>query len=373
MAAEAVPLLDTEGQVPEPLLLVDLDVDLDRATVARTAASLARSDRVVVGVSASGSAARSADERAAGADHAGLLALLEACDVSVVQAVAPGSEAPSTMAARGTQPGHATYVSTHDITAALDLLEARVRANPQASLALTQLLRTGACLGAEEAVVLESYTYSTLLGGAEFAAWLAAQGSWSAPPMVTEAVLLDRVATETGNELRIRLNRPERRNAYGRQVRDELVAALDLALLDPTITTVVLDGAGPCFSAGGDLGEFGTTPDPVLAHRVRTSGGAGRRLARLADRVMVHVHGTCVGAGVELPAFAGRVVAEPGTTFRLPEVGMGLVPGAGGTASLPRRIRRWRTAWLGLTGASIDATTALAWGLVDEVQVPDAM
>jgi enoyl-CoA hydratase/carnithine racemase len=74
-----------------------------------------------------------------------------------------------------------------------------------------------------------------------------------------------------------------------------------------------------------------------------------------------------VGSGVELAAFAGRVVAHPDTTFSLPELSMGLLPGAGGTVSLPGRIGRHRTAWLMLTGHRIDARTAQAWGLVDEI------
>jgi enoyl-CoA hydratase/carnithine racemase len=60
-------------------------------------------------------------------------------------------------------------------------------------------------------------------------------------------------------------------------------------------------------------------------------------------------------------------VADAGATFRLPEVGMGLVPGAGGTASLPARIGAPRAAWLAITGATIDAATAAAWGLIDSV------
>jgi enoyl-CoA hydratase/carnithine racemase len=70
---------------------------------------------------------------------------------------------------------------------------------------------------------------------------------------------------------------------------------------------------------------------------------------------------------MELPAFASRVVARSDATFHLPEVGMGLVPGAGGTASIPTRIGRQRTAWLAITGATIDARTAMAWGLVDDL------
>ena len=84
-------------------------------------------------------------------------------------------------------------------------------------------------------------------------------------------------------------------------------------------------------------------------------------------RLTAEVHGACVGAGVELAAFAARVSAAPGTTFRLPEVAMGLVPGSGGTWSVSRRIGAQRTNWLALTGATIDVTLAVRWGLVDEV------
>jgi enoyl-CoA hydratase/carnithine racemase len=164
--------------------------------------------------------------------------------------------------------------------------------------------------------------------------------------------------------LRITLHRPERRNAYGRDVRDALVEALRIAVLDRDVA-VVLAGAGPSFCSGGDLDEFGTTPDPVTAHLVRTRAGAGLPLHHLAERLEVRVHGSCVGAGIELPAFAGHIAAHPDTTFRLPEVGMGLIPGAGGTVSIPRRIGRWRALHMALTGETIDTDTALDWGLID--------
>ena len=67
----------------------------------------------------------------------------------------------------------------------------------------------------------------------------------------------------------------------------------------------------------------------------------------------------------------GTVLAAPDTRIRLPEVAMGLVPGAGGTVSIPRRIGRHRTAWLALTGAEIGADQALAWGLVDRITPAD--
>ena len=93
-------------------------------------------------------------------------------------------------------------------------------------------------------------------------------------------------------------------------------------------------------------------------------------LARIARRVRAELHGACVGAGIELPAFASRVVAREDAFFQLPELSMGLIPGAGGTVSLPRRIGRQRTAWLALTGARLEAATALDWGLVDELAPP---
>ena len=90
-------------------------------------------------------------------------------------------------------------------------------------------------------------------------------------------------------------------------------------------------------------------------------------MAACAERIEVRVHGACVGAGIELPAFAARLSARADAFFELPEVAMGLIPGAGGTVSLPRRIGRQRTAWLALSGERIDVDTAMAWGLVDEV------
>ena len=75
-----------------------------------------------------------------------------------------------------------------------------------------------------------------------------------------------------------------------------------------------------------------------------------------------------LGAGSELPAFARRVVAMEDAFFQLPEVAMGLVPGAGGTVSIPRRIGRQRTAYLALSGLRLDAATARRWGLVDEIR-----
>jgi enoyl-CoA hydratase/carnithine racemase len=236
---------------------------------------------------------------------------------------------------------------------------------PLAAAALVQCLRAGERLDVEAGLVLESLVYSTLQAGPEFAAWRAGRAAPRLrPPPKGPAV---RVARE-GGRLRVTLARPEKRNAFSVEMRDGLVEALRLAHSDPAIREIALDAEGPAFCSGGDLDEFGTLPDPATAHAVRTARSAARLLAALSERVVAHVHGACVGAGVELPAFAARVVARADATFRLPELSLGLVPGAGGTVSLPRRIGRQRTAQLALSGRALDARTALAWGLVDEVR-----
>ncbi|AZG45353.1 enoyl-CoA hydratase/isomerase family protein [Gordonia insulae] len=259
---------------------------------------------------------------------------------------------------------HPAIVGADDPESAAHELADHVARNPQSATILAGVLRTGTEVSVRQALDVESWAYSTLLGGTEFAAWLARRGPRPLPPTSAAApVLVDR----DGTRLTITLNRPERRNAFGAALRDAMVAALDVAVLDDSLTEVHLRGAGPAFCAGGDLDEFGTTPDPVIAHFVRTAGGAGVRLAEIADRTTAFLHGACVGAGIELPGLAGRIVVDPRVAIRLPEVGMGLIPGAGGTVGIPRRIGRWRTFHLATSGTSIGAQTALAWGLADEV------
>ncbi|SDF25420.1 enoyl-CoA hydratase/isomerase family protein [Pseudonocardia oroxyli] len=316
--AELSPLLDGDGGIVHPLVAVDLDGPGD---------SVPAGDRILVGIGSP-------------------RALCGDLDLTLV-----------------TTATDRTQVAVADPAAALAHLEAVVAANPQASTVLAGLLRWSGALDVPAALDAESLAYSTLLGGPEFGRWLAARGPRPLPPPVADPVL----AAREGGTLHLTLNRPERRNAYGRLLRDALVGLLDLALLDPSVERVVLDGAGPGFCAGGDLDEFGTTPDPVTAHLVRTRAGAALPLHALRGRVEVRLHGACVGAGIEVPAYAGRVVADPDTVLRLPEVAMGLIPGAGGTVSIPRRIGRHRALWCALSGLPVPAATALEWGLVDAI------
>lgn len=245
-------------------------------------------------------------------------------------------------------------------------LTAAVAASPDAAVALVQLLRASEALDVEDAIGCESFVYSMLQSGARFQGWLARRGAVTHRTGPGPAVLLRRI----GSELHVTLNRPHVRNAVDAALRDGLIDAFATVTADPTIRRAVVTGHGPSFCSGGDLSEFGTSPDPVTAHHVRTARSAGSWLARCARRTTVDVHGSCIGAGVEIAAFAGWVRATPDTTCTLPELSMGLVPGAGGTVSIPRRIGRQRTAYLALSGEPLPARVALEWGLVDEIREP---
>jgi enoyl-CoA hydratase/carnithine racemase len=269
----------------------------------------------------------------------------------------------------GTAPAE-PWVGVEELDVAWPTVGAAVVRSAAAAVILVQLLRLNASLGIDDGLVAESLAYSLLQAGPAHQSWLGQRPPPRPPRLTTPptptapAVLVDRA----GARLSIRLNRPEVHNAYNTTMRDELTAALQLGAADDSIGRVELAGLGPSFCSGGDLNEFGTSEDPVLAHLIRTTRNPAAWLARVADRTVAFVHGSCVGAGVELPAFAGRVVADPETTFRLPEVAMGLIPGAGGAVSLPRRIGRARTAYLAVTGQALDAATAQTWGLVDEIK-----
>ncbi|MEE2679534.1 MAG: enoyl-CoA hydratase/isomerase family protein [Myxococcota bacterium] len=251
-----------------------------------------------------------------------------------------------------------------DTATELAVLRERIAANPRAASVLVQLLRDGETRDVEAGLVAESLAYSTLQAGPEFATWLAGHERRPAKTHSEPAVRFWREL----DRLHVALNRPEKHNAFSAAMRDDLCEALSLAVTDESIEEIVLSGAGASFCSGGDLDEFGTLPDPATAHAIRTTRSAARLLERCANRVHATVHGACVGAGIELPAFAARVTARADAFVVLPELTLGLVPGAGGTVSLPRRIGRQRTARLALSAERLDAETARDWGLFDALQ-----
>jgi enoyl-CoA hydratase/carnithine racemase len=241
----------------------------------------------------------------------------------------------------------------------------RIASAPLAAAILVQTLRVTASLPVVDALVVESLAYATLQAGPEFGRWLVGRSVRPTATGVADRALV-RLERE-GPRLTITLDRARRRNAVSTGVRDALVEAFELAAADPGLTEIAVRGAGPDFCAGGDLDEFGTTPDPATAHIVRSLRQPSAALLACRERVRFEVHGACIGAGAELAAFGREVSATPDAYFQLPELGFGLIPGAGGCVSLPRRIGRQRTAWLAIGGQRIDAATALEWGLVDRI------
>ena len=256
-------------------------------------------------------------------------------------------------------------VDSVDVAVA-DLVE-RIGGRPQAATVCADVLRAfdpGA--PTLTGLITESLAYSTLQSGPEFARWLTERG----PTHVRETadpVLVDR----DGDTVRIRFNRPHRHNAFSTAARAALLDALRVVLLDTDVAAMTFSGVGPSFCSGGDLAEFGTLADPATGHLARTRHSPALALdavtARLGRAAVARVHGKVLGSGLEMAAFCGSVVCDPDTVLGLPELGLGLLPGAGGTVSITRRIGRWRTAYLVLSGAMIDADTAWAWGLADEV------
>ena len=237
----------------------------------------------------------------------------------------------------------------------------QVAANPHAAAIAVQLLRDLEGAEVERALTLESQAYGMLQGSAEHAAWLEGR---TPSPSPSGRVLLSRNDTV----LRIVLDRPWARNAIDRAMRDDLFEAFTVAASDPDIARVELRSVGPAFCVGGDLAEFGVTRDPAMAHRIRQLTLPARPLSLRVEILDVHIQGACVGAGLEIAAFAGRVTASPSAWFQLPELAMGLIPGAGGCVSVARRIGRQRTALLLLSGRRISAATALGWGLIDAIE-----
>ncbi len=247
--------------------------------------------------------------------------------------------------------------------AQLDRIVGRVRRWPIASAVLCQTLRLSEMLPFSDALTTESLAYSGLLGGEEFRLWHSSQKA-TLETEPGELILIER----DQDHIMLTLNNPSQQNAMTAAMRDALYAALANALDDPTSPTVSLRGAGKCFSTGGSLAEFGTAQNLAEAHLVRTLHSCARLIDILADRCDVHFHGACVGSGLEVPAAAARRTASPNSWFQLPELHMGLNPGAGGTASISRAIGRHRTAWLALSGQRLGARKALEWGLVNEIR-----
>lgn len=245
---------------------------------------------------------------------------------------------------------------------------------PLAAMILVQLLRHNETTNIHQGLFAESIAYATLQGGVEFQNFITQRraskniSSKTADKQRTTMTEPPVITKRHNDELLLTLNRPERNNAYSILMRDQLFEGLQLLAEDLSIKRAIIRGAGNCFCVGGDLDEFGLFRDTATAHAIRSTRNVGKLISELADRIECHVHRACIGSGIELPAFCERIVATEKTMFQLPEITMGLIPGAGGTVSILRRIGRQRTAFLALSAKKINSRKALEWGLIDAIE-----
>ena len=173
-----------------------------------------------------------------------------------------------------------------------------------------------------------------------------------------------------GGTATITLNRPEKRNALSLELMQELITALEQLGSEPAVRAIVVEGAGPAFSAGHDLGEMVGRDAAFYERLFDVCTVMMETIHRVPQPVIAKVHGIATAAGCQLVASCDLVVAAEGTRFATPGVKIGLFCS---TPMVPvsRAVGRKRALELLLTGDPIDATTAADWGLVNLV-VPAA-
>lgn len=176
------------------------------------------------------------------------------------------------------------------------------------------------------------------------------------------------------------LDQPESRNALtGNTAVAELVAACDAAALDPSLRAIILTGAGPVFSSGGNVKDMARFAKPGLnADAIRQEYRQGiqqlpKALWRLDVPIIAAVNGPAIGAGLDLTCMCDLRIASTQASFAESFIRVGIVPGDGGAWLLPRAVGAAKAAEMAFTGDAIDAHEALACGLVSRVVSPEEL
>ena len=165
----------------------------------------------------------------------------------------------------------------------------------------------------------------------------------------------------------VSLNRPRYLNAYNLEMRDQLYQVLLAVADDPEVGAVVLGGEGRAFCAGADLTEFGSAPSPAIARQVRWERDVWQAFLDVPVPMIAAVQGYCVGSGLEMALLCDFRIASEDAVFAMPEAGLGMIPAAGGTQTIPRSLGPARALDLLLTRRRVDASEALEMGLVSRV------
>ncbi|WP_114571453.1 enoyl-CoA hydratase/isomerase family protein [Exiguobacterium flavidum] len=164
---------------------------------------------------------------------------------------------------------------------------------------------------------------------------------------------------------RVILNRAEQYNALNREMVRQIAEAFESFDAHDDIRVILIEGTGKAFSSGADIEELaGETP---ISLELADPFADWDRISRIKKPIIGAVHGFVLGGGFELALSCDLLIAAEGTQFGFPEILIGVMPGAGGTQRLTKRIGRTRALnWL-LTGERMQANQALDYGLVNEV------
>jgi enoyl-CoA hydratase len=164
------------------------------------------------------------------------------------------------------------------------------------------------------------------------------------------------------------LNRPKSLNAYSVQMRDDLYEVLGAIRDDDEVRVIIVKGAGEkAFCAGADLTEFRTAPSAIAARQIRFRRDLWRRFLSMPQPLIAAVHGYVLGSGMEIAASCDIRIASADAVFGLPEVKLGIIPGAGGTQTIPRIMGLSKSLEMLLTNRWIPADEAYQFGLVNQV------
>ncbi len=166
----------------------------------------------------------------------------------------------------------------------------------------------------------------------------------------------------------LRLNRPEKKNAITAAMYSALADGLETADRDPDVRAILIGAEGDAFTAGNDMGDFLTRP--AVADTASPVSRFLRTISAIGTPVVAAVNGLAIGIGTTMLLHCDLVVASTCARFQTPFVNLGLVPEAASSLLLPRRIGHQRAAELLLLAESLDAETALAFGLVNRVVEP---
>jgi len=166
----------------------------------------------------------------------------------------------------------------------------------------------------------------------------------------------------------ITLNRPQRLNAYNVKMRDELFEVLLAIRDDDEVRVAILKGAGEkAFCAGADLSEFLTAPPPVAARQARFERDVWGLFLSMEKPFIAALHGYVLGSGIEMAMCCDIRIATDDAQFGVPEMGLGIIPAAGGSQTIPRILDRGVALEMLLSGRWMKAEEALRRKLVNRI------